>query len=129
VARILHHLLSFENGVSLPQRRTMRVSSGISLANNSLRIQEVIWNGTEEGRSFDMLDQQVDDKGTDQTEAREIIRKLCDSAFEGDAGKLAVGLGRSTEQVQAVLSGAEPADDDLIMKARGIAINRGVEVE
>ena len=76
-----------------------------------------------------MLDQQVDDKGTDQTEAREIIRKLCDGAFEGDADKLAVALGRSTEQVQAVLSGAEPADDDLIMKARGIAINRGVEVE
>ncbi|HEU4435686.1 MAG TPA: hypothetical protein VFR51_20035, partial [Pyrinomonadaceae bacterium] len=76
-----------------------------------------------------MLDQQVDDKGTDQTEAREIISNLCDGAFEGDADKLAVALGRSTEQVQAVLSGAEPADDDLVMKARGIAINRGVEVE
>ena len=53
-----------------------------------------------------MLDQQVDDKGTDQAEAREIIKNLCDSA-----------------------SGAEPVDDDLVMKARGIAINRGVEVE
>jgi DNA-binding protein len=31
--------------------------------------------------------------------------------------------------VQAVLGGTEPADDDLVMKARGIAINRGVEVE
>ena len=75
-----------------------------------------------------MLDQQVDDKGTDQSAAREIIRNLCESSFDGDAGKLAVALGRSTEQVQSVLSGAEPADDDLVMKARGIAINRGAEV-
>ena len=76
-----------------------------------------------------MLDQQVDDKGTDQAEAVEIIRNLCDRSFDGDAGKVAIALGRSTGHVQAVLSGAEPADDDLVMKARGIAINRGVEVE
>lgn len=76
-----------------------------------------------------MPDQQVDDKGTDQAEAIQIIKNLCDRAFDADAGKLAVALGRSTEQVQALLSGAEPVDDDLVMKARGIAINRGVEVE
>jgi hypothetical protein len=90
-----------------------------------------MWSGTEQkkGRSFDMLDEQVDDKGTDQTGAREIIKNLCDRAFDADANKAAVALGRSTEQVQSVLSGEEPADDDLVMKARGIAINRGVEVE
>jgi hypothetical protein len=76
-----------------------------------------------------MLDEQVDDKGTDQAGAREIVKNLCDRAFDADAGKAAVALGRSTEYVQAVLNGAEPADDDLVMKARGIAINRGVEVE
>jgi len=76
-----------------------------------------------------MLDQQVDDKGTDQDQAREIIQNLCDAAFDGEPDKLAIALGRSTEHVQAVLSGTEPADDDLVMKARGIAINRGVEVE
>lgn len=76
-----------------------------------------------------MLDEQVDDKGTDQTEAREIIRNLCDRAFNADAEKAAVALGRSSEHVQAVLDGAKPVDDDLVMKARGIAINRGVEVE
>jgi hypothetical protein len=76
-----------------------------------------------------MLDEQVDDKGTDQMDARAIVRNLCDRAFGGDAGKLSVALGRSTEHVQAVLGGSEPADDDLVMKARGIAINRGVEVE
>jgi len=90
-------------------------------------IAKVIWNRTEEGVA--MLDEQVDDKGTDQAQAREIIKNLCDNAFDADADKLAVALGRTTEHVQAVLSGAEPADDDLVMKARGIAINRGVEVE
>jgi hypothetical protein len=76
-----------------------------------------------------MLDQEVDDKGTDQAQAKEIIRNLRDRAFDADDDKLAVALGRSTEQVQAVINGSEPADDDLVMKARGIALNRDVEVE
>jgi hypothetical protein len=76
-----------------------------------------------------MLDQEVDDKGTDQAQAKEIIRNLRDRAFDADDDKLAVAVGRSTEHVQAVISGSEPADDDLVMKARGIALNRGVEVE
>lgn len=76
-----------------------------------------------------MLDQEVDDKGTDQAQAQEIIKKLRDGAFEGSDEKAAVALGRSAEHVQAVISGSEPADDDLVMKARGIALNRGVEIE
>lgn len=76
-----------------------------------------------------MLDQEVDDKGTNQAQAKEIIRNLRDRGFDADNDKLAVALGRSTEQVQAVINGSEPVDDDLVMKARGIALNRGVEVE
>ena len=76
-----------------------------------------------------MLDQEVDDKGTDQAQAKEIIRNLRDRAFDADDDKIAVALGRSTEHVEAVINGSEPADDDLVMKARGIALHRGVEVE
>ena len=76
-----------------------------------------------------MLDQEVDDKGTDQAQAKDIIRNLRDRAFDADDDQLAVALGRSTEHVQAVINGSEPADDDLVMKARGIALHRGVEVE
>ena len=76
-----------------------------------------------------MLDQEVDDKGTDQAQAREIIKNLCDRAFEGSDEKAAVALGRSVDHVQGVVKGSEPADDDLVMKARGIALNRGVEIE
>ena len=76
-----------------------------------------------------MLDQEVDDKGTDQEEAQSILTTLRDQGFDGDNGKFAVALGRSAEQVQAMISGAETIDDDVVMKARGIALNRGIEVE
>jgi len=74
------------------------------------------------------LDQQVDDKGTDQEEARRMLRALRDRGFEGNNEKLATALGRSIEQVQGWLDGAETIDDDVVMKARGIALNRGIEV-
>ena len=74
-------------------------------------------------------DQQVDDKGTDQEQAREILEALRDRGFEGDNEKLATGLGRSIEQVAAFIDGSETIDDDVIMKARGIALQRGIDVE
>ena len=76
-----------------------------------------------------MLNQEVDDKGTDQQEAQNILAKLRDQGFDSDNEKLAVALGRSAEQVQAMISGAETIDDDVVMKARGIALNRGIQVE
>ena len=75
-----------------------------------------------------MLDQEVDDKGTDQEEARAILTTLRDQGFDADNEKLAVALGRTSEQVDAMISGAETIDDDVVMKARGIAIHRGIEV-
>ena len=76
-----------------------------------------------------MLDQEVDDRGTDQEEAQQMLAKLRDNGFEGSDEKLAVALGRTVEQVQAIISGAETIDDDVVMKARGIAQNRGIEIE
>ena len=76
-----------------------------------------------------MLDQQVDDKGTDQEAARQILTALRDRGFEGDNERLAVALGRSLPQIQGLIDGSETIDDDVVMKARGIALNRGIEVE
>jgi hypothetical protein len=76
-----------------------------------------------------MLDQEVDDKGTDQQEAQNILATLRDQGFDSDNRKLAIALGRSAEQVQDMISGAETIDDDIVMKARGIALNRGIQVE
>ena len=76
-----------------------------------------------------MVDQQVDDKGTDQEEAQRMLTTLRDQGFDGNNAKLAVALGRSEEQVGGMLSGAQTIDDDAVMKARGIALNRGIEIQ
>ncbi|MFN2408097.1 MAG: hypothetical protein ABR594_18785 [Pyrinomonadaceae bacterium] len=73
-------------------------------------------------------EQQVDDKGTDQEEAKRMLTALRDRGFDADNEKLAVALGRSVEQVAAIIEGRETIDDDVVMKARGIALNRGIEV-
>ena len=73
-------------------------------------------------------EQQVDDKGTDQEEARRMLTALRDRGFDGDNEKFALALGRSIEQVQAFIEGSETIDDDVVMKARGIALQRGIEV-
>ena len=73
-------------------------------------------------------EQQVDDKGTDQEEAKRMLTALRDRGFDGDNEKFAVALGRSIEQVQAFIDGTETIDDDVVMKARGIALQRGIEV-
>ncbi|HUQ33267.1 MAG TPA: hypothetical protein VM095_14195 [Pyrinomonadaceae bacterium] len=76
--------------------------------------------------------QAVDDRGTDQTEGRAILKRLRDNGFESSDEKLAVALGRPLEEVQAWTTdggGGDPVDDDVIMKARGIAKERGIEIE
>ena len=76
-----------------------------------------------------MLDQEVDDKGTDQETAQHMLAALRDQGFESDNEKLAKALGRTVEQVDGMITGAETIDDDVVMKARGIALNRGIEIE
>jgi hypothetical protein len=72
---------------------------------------------------------EVDDRGTDQTEARAILKRLRDNGFEASDEKLAVALGRPIEQVEAWMNGVELVDDDVIMKARGIATDRNIQIE
>ena len=74
-------------------------------------------------------DQAVDDRGTSQTVGREILKRLRDRGFDSSDEKLAVALGRPVEEVQAWTSGDDPVDDDVIMKARGIAEQRGIGIE
>ncbi|MFN2516771.1 MAG: hypothetical protein ABR556_11225 [Pyrinomonadaceae bacterium] len=74
-------------------------------------------------------EQIVDDRGTGQQEAAQILRNLRDRAFEASNEKLALALGRPTEEIEAWNAGQEVIDDDVVMKARGIAMHRGVRVE
>ena len=71
----------------------------------------------------------VDDRGTGQQKAARMLRNLRDRAFESSDEKLAVALGRPVEEVTAWNFGRELIDDDVVMKARGIALNRGVHIE
>ena len=71
----------------------------------------------------------VDDQGTSESEGRALLKRLRDAGFEGSNEKLALALGRPVEEVQGWTGGAEPVDDDIVMKARGIAKERGIEIE
>jgi hypothetical protein len=73
--------------------------------------------------------EEVDDKGTNQDEARHMLEALRDQGFDSDNEKFAKALGRSIEQVDAMINGAETIDDDAVMKARGIALHRGIPIE
>ena len=74
-------------------------------------------------------DKAVDDRGTNQQEGRALLKSLRDNGFDSSDEQLAVALGRPIEEVEAWTNGREPVDDDVIMKARGIAKERGIEIE
>ena len=70
----------------------------------------------------------LDDQGTQPGEAAQMLQKLA-AAFDHDNEKLAVILGRTTDEITHALSGnAEAFDDDLVMKMRGIAKERGFDI-
>ena len=71
----------------------------------------------------------VDSAGTSPEQGRAILRALRDKAFDGSDEKFALALGRPLEEVGQLMNGEEPVDDDVVMKARGIATQRGVEIE
>lgn len=73
-------------------------------------------------------DEAVDDRGTSPAEGLEILKRLRAQGFDGDSGKLAVALGRPVEEVERWMGGTETPDDDIIMKARGIATQRNLEI-
>lgn len=71
----------------------------------------------------------LDDRGTNQTEGRALLKRLRDEGFNSSDEQLAVALGRPVEEVAAWTGGAETVDDDVIIKARGIAQERGLTIE
>jgi hypothetical protein len=70
----------------------------------------------------------IDDQGTDQSEASEILRHIRDNAFEANDEKLALALGRPTEEIEEWTSGRGLIDGDVILKARMLAMQRGFEM-
>lgn len=70
----------------------------------------------------------IDDHGTDQFEASQILRSIRDKAFESSDERLALALGRPTEEISEWTSGSGLVDGDVLMKARTLAMQRGFEV-
>jgi hypothetical protein len=71
----------------------------------------------------------LDDRGTDNAAGLALLKRLRDEGFDADDEKLAVALGRPAEEVAAWMRGEGQLDDDIVIKARGIAQERGIEIE
>ncbi len=78
--------------------------------------------------SDERRDQAVDERGTSPAEGLEILKRLRDQGFDGSSEKLALALGRPTEEVEHWMDGSEQPDDDIIMKSRGIAMQRQLQI-
>src|SRR6266536_2621028 len=72
---------------------------------------------------------EIDDRGTDQNEALRILKKIKDEAFDSSDEKLALALGRAVDEIQARTRGEQPMDSDVLMKARALALERGLTIE
>jgi hypothetical protein len=70
----------------------------------------------------------VDDTGTDQDDARELLRAFCDKGFDGDVERAAVALGRPASALRELMDGQSEIDEDLVMKLRGMSKERGIAV-
>lgn len=71
---------------------------------------------------------EIDDHGTDQEAASAILERVRDGAFDASDEKLALALGRPTEEVTGWMDGSEIIDGDVLLKVRALAMERGVEV-
>ncbi len=71
----------------------------------------------------------VDAQGTTQEQAVEMLRNLLKNGFSADVEKLALALGRESDEITGILSGKDIIDDDLAMKIQNIARERNIEVE
>jgi len=78
---------------------------------------------------MDLGNNTVDDQVTDQAAARDMLDAFCKNGFGGDEQKAAVVLGRPVSELREMLDGQSGVDEDLEMKMRGIAKERGFRVE
>jgi hypothetical protein len=74
-------------------------------------------------------DPEIDDRGTDQAEALQILTSIRDGVFESNDEKLALALGRPTKEIEDWIRGAGTIDGDVVQKARALAIERGFPIE
>src|SRR6266571_8524324 len=69
----------------------------------------------------------IDDQGTDQFEATNILKNIRDATFDGSDEKLALALGRPPDEIESWTGGSGTIDGDVVMKARKLALARGIQ--
>ena len=64
------------------------------------------------------------EQGREGADALELLQRLKAEVFDDGNEELALGLGRTTEEIEAWLSGEEVIDEDGEMKIHGLAQER-----
>lgn len=70
----------------------------------------------------------IDDLDTTKENAQGLLEKLS-GGFNGSMEETAIALGRTPQELEGILAGSETADEDLVMKIRGVAEERGIPIE
>jgi len=65
---------------------------------------------------------------TSPEESREMLQAFCDNGFDGSIGATALAVGRDDDEIGEFLTGENEVDDDLLMKIRGIAQQRHIDI-
>jgi hypothetical protein len=128
-----------ENNKSEQTRKTSRNGRGLQSNTVSARSTNSENEGVQrpgssmgridDGALDDEREPEIDDRGTHQSEASDILKNIRDGAFDSSDEKLALALGRPKEEIEEWTRGAGTIDGDVVMKARALAIQRGVEIE
>ena len=65
---------------------------------------------------------------TSPEESREMLQAFCENGFDGSIEATALALGRDDDEIEELLTGEYEVDDDLLMKIRGIAQQRHIDI-
>ena len=73
-------------------------------------------------------DEVTDLSRTSPKESREMLQAFCENGFDGSIEATALALGRDDDEIGEFLTGENEVDDDLLMKIRGIAEQRHIDI-
>ena len=65
---------------------------------------------------------------TSPEDTTESLREFCENGFDGNLEQAALVLGRPEDELRRMLEGTEEVDTDLVMKIRGIAQQRKIDI-
>ncbi len=76
-----------------------------------------------------MREEITNNHGSNQAEVGQMLVSLSLDDFDSGIDNLAFALGRTADEIDAMLEGRQPIDEDLAIKIRGIACDRYVRAD